>query len=53
MLDGDHFKYTISSFQKGLVEIQAKRIRTADELKCLMKDPNIKVELFTDKNMYS
>jgi len=48
MIDKDNFKYTINSFQKGLVEIKARRIRTAEELKLLMKDKNNKVEIFTD-----
>ncbi len=29
MYDQDNFKYTIQSFRKGLVEIVARRIRTA------------------------
>ncbi len=37
MFDKNNFKYTISSFRKGLTEIVAKRIKTAEELKKLMK----------------
>jgi len=33
LLDQNHFKYKLSSFKKGLVEIEARRIRTAEELK--------------------
>ena len=46
MLDQDHFKYTINSFKKGLVEIKARRVRTAEELKNLMVDEKYKEELF-------
>jgi hypothetical protein len=37
MTDQDNFKYTISSFRKGLVEIEARRIRTGKELKGIME----------------
>ncbi len=43
MLDHDNFKYTIQSFRKGKTEIVAKRIRTDNELKELMKN-----QLLTD-----
>jgi hypothetical protein len=36
MYDQDNFKYTIQSFRKGLLEIVAKRIRTAKELNYLL-----------------
>jgi hypothetical protein len=35
--DQANFKYTISSFRKGLVEIVARRIRTAKELNTLLE----------------
>jgi len=35
MVDQDNFKYTIRSFRKGVTEIVAKRIRTANELSTL------------------
>jgi len=37
MYDQDNFKYTIRSFRKGVTEIVAKRIRTANELSTLLK----------------
>jgi hypothetical protein len=37
MYDQDNFKYSIRSFRKGLVEIVAKRIRTAKELNELLE----------------
>ena len=42
MTDQNHFKYTINSFKKGLVEIEAKRIRTAEDLKKLMVNQDYK-----------
>lgn len=38
MTDQNNFKYTIQSFRKGIVEIKARRIRTAKALKRLMKE---------------
>jgi len=35
--DQDHFRYTIRSFRKGLIEIEASRIRSATELKTLIE----------------
>jgi hypothetical protein len=35
--DQDNFKYTIQSFRKGIVEIDARRIRTAKELNELLE----------------
>jgi hypothetical protein len=32
IIDNDHFKYTIKSFRKGLLEIDAKRIEIGAEL---------------------
>jgi hypothetical protein len=37
MFDINNFKYTISSFRKGLTEIVARRLKTAAELKIIMK----------------
>jgi hypothetical protein len=37
MYDQDNFKYTVRSFRKGLIEIVARRIRTAKELNELME----------------
>lgn len=45
--DEHNFKYTIKSFKKGLVEIEARRIRTAKELKYLMQEQNNTLESFT------
>lgn len=44
MLDSNHFKYTVKSFKKGNVEIEARRIRTAEELKLLMINKDYKEE---------
>ena len=35
--DQENFKYTIRSFKKGLIEIKAKRMRTSEELKTMIK----------------
>jgi hypothetical protein len=37
ILDRDNFKYTIRSFRKGILEIAARRIRTAQELNSMMQ----------------
>ena len=37
ILDHDNFKYTIRSFRKGILEIVARRIRTAKELNALLE----------------
>lgn len=37
MTDQNNFKYAIRSFKKGLIEIKAKRIRTSEELKTMIK----------------
>ena len=37
MFDINNFKYTIQSFRKGLTEIVAKRLKTAEELKKMME----------------
>lgn len=37
MTDQNNFKYTIQSFKKGIIEIEARRIRTAEELRVLME----------------
>jgi hypothetical protein len=37
MYDHNNFKYTIRSFRKGILEIVAKRIRTAKELNALLE----------------
>lgn len=33
MIDQDNFKYTIQSFRKGVTEIEARRLKTGNELK--------------------
>jgi len=38
IIDQDHFKYTIQSYRKGLVEILAKRTKTTIELKKAQRD---------------
>lgn len=48
MFDRDNFKYTISSFKKGLTEITATRIRTRQELKEIMKKQISIVSDFTE-----
>ena len=42
MFDQNNFKYTINSFRKGLTEIVARRIKTAEELKKSMKKTQFK-----------
>ncbi len=37
LLDNNSFRYTIQSFRKGILEIDASRIRTANELNALLK----------------
>ena len=37
LYDHNNFKYTISSFRKGLLEIVARRIRTGNELNALLE----------------
>jgi hypothetical protein len=37
LFDQDNFKYTIQSFRKGILEIDATRIRTANELNELLE----------------
>jgi len=37
IFDQNHFKYTIQSFRKGILEIDARRIRTAKELNALLE----------------
>jgi hypothetical protein len=43
MYDHDNFKYTIRSFRKGVTEIVAKRIYTANELQELLKKRPVKL----------
>jgi hypothetical protein len=43
MYDHDNFKYSIRSFRKGLVEIVARRVRTANVLKTMMEKQAEKV----------
>jgi hypothetical protein len=51
--DEDNFKYTIKSFNKGLVEIEARRIRAAKKLKSLMQQQDNAIELFTDSRKWT
>jgi hypothetical protein len=37
ILDKDSFRYTLQSFRKGILEIVARRIRTAKELNVLLE----------------
>lgn len=37
LIDQDNFKYTISSFRKGVTKIVARRLRTAEELNELLE----------------
>ena len=48
MLDQDNFKYSLRSFKKGLIEIHAKRTRTAEELELLMKSDGVKSKSFSN-----
>ncbi len=44
MFDQNNFKYTIRSFRKGVTEIVAKRIRTAQELSALLEKKTSKIK---------
>lgn len=48
MIDHDNFKYTIHSFRKGIVEIEARRLRTGKELNELMEKQAKKVPGFPE-----
>jgi hypothetical protein len=48
MYDQDNFKYTISSFRKGLIEIVARRIRTGNELNALLEKQAAKTIHFSE-----
>jgi hypothetical protein len=48
MIDQDHFTYTLRSFRKGLIEIEARRIRTGKELNELMEKQTEKVQNFSE-----
>jgi len=48
IFDQNNFKYTITSFRKGVTEIVAWRIRTAKELKALMEKQTEKVQSFSE-----
>jgi hypothetical protein len=37
MFDHDHFRYTVQSFRKGVLEIEARRIRSGEELNAILK----------------
>jgi len=41
MFDLNKFKFTINSFEKGVIEINANRIKTAKELHTIMKEQSI------------
>lgn len=47
MFDQDNFRYSIQSFRKGLVEIDARRIRTAKELNKILEKQADTVISFT------
>ena len=51
--DQDNFKYSINSFKKGLVEIEARRFRTAKKLKSLMQQEDNAIEMFTESINYT
>jgi hypothetical protein len=44
MFDSDHFKYTIQSERKGILEIDSRRVRTARELSVMMEAQSKKVK---------
>ena len=37
IMDKDRFRYTLQSFRKGILEIVARRIRTAKELNAMLE----------------
>ncbi len=51
IFDQNNFKYTIQSFRKGLTEIVATRIRTANELKILMEKQTEKMQSFSETTL--
>jgi hypothetical protein len=51
MIDQDNFKYTIRSFRKGVTEIVARRIRTANELNALLEKQSEKVQSFSETTL--
>ena len=51
MTDQDNFKYTIQSFRKGVTEIVARRIRTANELNALLEKQTEKVQSFSETTL--
>jgi hypothetical protein len=48
IIDKDNFRYTIQSFRKGVVEIDARRIRTAKELNALLEKQAITAISFAE-----
>jgi len=46
--DNDNFRYTLQSFRKGILEIVARRIRTAKELNGLLKKQADSAKIFTE-----
>jgi len=48
LYDQDNFKYTVKSFRKGLLEIVARRIRTAKELNALLEKQASTAVSFTE-----
>jgi len=48
LIDENNFKYTLSSFRKGITEVEFKRIRTSKELKKLSKDQTRSLKSFSD-----
>ena len=49
MTDQNNFKYTLQSFKKGMIEIKAQRIRTAEELRVLMESEVKDAKPISDK----
>jgi hypothetical protein len=48
LIDQDNFRYTLQSFRKGIVEIDARRIRTAKELNALLEKQAITAISFAE-----
>lgn len=48
LIDENNFKYTLSSFRKGITEVIFKRIRTSKELKKFTKDQAQDIKSFSD-----
>lgn len=48
MFDHDNFRYTIQSFRKGVLEIEARRIRNGEELNAILEKQAVSAVSFAD-----